>query len=412
MPLADERRPLAVAWLALGLAALVASGIFSLLLVAARTPFLAPLFPVADFFHVALVVHVDLSVLVWFAACAGLVWTVNGERRLESLGWAALAFAAVGAVLMSAAPFLGRGQPIMSNYVPVLDDPLFLAGLVVFGVGFAGVTLRALAAPARVGRALDGVDAQRFGLNAAAVSAAIALAAFAWSWLALPDRLGGQRYYELLFWGGGHVLQFTWTLLMLVAWLWLATLAGLRLPLSPRVTALLFGVALAAVFATPAIYLAWPVTSLEHRQLLTWLMRFGGGLAILPLGRRAPRRARARGTGGRAKRVRCARRCGRRLALFASGGAIGFLIQGSRRARAGALSRLDRRRDARADGARLRARAAARARPAVHEARDAAAAPLRRRPAAAHHGARCGRAATASSARWRAARRCCARRRR
>ena len=80
VPRADERRPLAVAWLALGLAALVASGIFSLLLVAARTPFLAPLFPVADFFHVALVVHVDLSVLVWFAACAGLVWTVNGAR--------------------------------------------------------------------------------------------------------------------------------------------------------------------------------------------------------------------------------------------------------------------------------------------------------------------------------------------
>jgi cytochrome c oxidase subunit 1 len=328
VPLADERRPLAIAWLALGLGALVASGIFSLLLVAARTPFLAPLFPIADFFHVALVVHVDLSVLVWFAACAGLVWTVNGERRLESLGWAALAFASVGTVLMSAAPFLGRGQPVMSNYVPVLDDPLFLAGLVVFGVGFAGVTVRALAAPARVGRALDGVDAQRFGLNAAAVSAAIALAAFAWSWFALPDRLGGQRYYELLFWGGGHVLQFTWTLLMLVAWLWLATLAGLRLPLSPRVTALLFGVALAGVFATPAIYLAWPVTSLEHRQLLTWLMRFGGGVAILPLGfallvglvRAGPASADARP-------LRAALWAS--AALFASGGAIGFLIQGS-----------------------------------------------------------------------------------
>ena len=387
VPLADERRPLAIAWLALGLAALVASGIFSLLLVAARTPFLAPLFPVADFFHVALVVHVDLSVLVWFAACAGLVWTVNGERRLESLGWAALAFAAVGTVLMSAAPFLGRGQPVMSNYVPVLDDPLFLAGLVVFGVGFAGVTLRALAAPARVGRALDGVDAQRFGLNAAAVSAAIALGAFAWSWLALPDRLGGQRYYELLFWGGGHVLQFTWTLLMLVAWLWLATLAGLRLPLSPRVTALLFGVALAAVFATPAIYLAWPVTSLEHRQLLTWLMRFGGGLAILPLGvallvglvRAGPASEDARPLRAALLGLGCALRVRGRDRVPDPG--LG-------RARAGALSRLDRRRDARADGARLRARAAARARPAVDEARDAAAAPLRRRPAAAHHRAR------------------------
>src|SRR5512145_1411739 len=156
VPADETRRAMAIGWLGLALAAIIASGIFSVLLVAARTPFLAPLFPVADFFHVALVVHVDLSVLVWFAACAGLVWTVNGAPRLGALGWAALAFASVGTVLMCAAPFRG-GQPVMSNYVPVLDEPLFLAGLMVFGVGFGLVTLRALAAPARVGRALGGV---------------------------------------------------------------------------------------------------------------------------------------------------------------------------------------------------------------------------------------------------------------
>jgi len=328
VPVADGRRPLAVAWLALGLAALVASGIFALLLVAARTPFLAPLFPVADFFHVALVVHVDLSVLVWFAACAGLLWTVSGAARLGSLGWTALAFAAVGTALMSGAPFLGRGRPIMSNYVPVLDDPLFLAGLAAFGAGFAALTLRAIAAPARVEFGLDGVDAQRFGLNAAAVSAAIALAAFVWSWLALPDGLSGQRYYELLFWGGGHVLQFTWTLLMLVAWLWLATLAGVRLPIGPRVATILFGIALAAVFAVPVIYLAWPVTSLEHRQLLTWLMRFGGGVAILPIGLALVIGvARAGRATAEARPLRAALSAS--LALFAVGGGIGFLIQGS-----------------------------------------------------------------------------------
>ena len=62
----DSRRTLAMAWLLLGLSALVASGLFSLLLVLSRTPQLQSWFPVADFFRVALVVHVDLSVLVWF----------------------------------------------------------------------------------------------------------------------------------------------------------------------------------------------------------------------------------------------------------------------------------------------------------------------------------------------------------
>jgi hypothetical protein len=328
VPTDATRRAIALGWLALALAAIVASGVFSVLLVAARTPFLAPLFPVADFFHVALVVHVDLSVLVWFVACAGLAWTLNGAARLPGLGWFALAAAAAGTVLMCAAPFVGRGAPIMANYIPVLDDPVFLAGLVVFGVGFGALTLRAMAAPGPVSFALEGADAQRFGLNAAAVSGAVALGAFVWSWLAVPAELGGKTYYELLWWGGGHVLQFTWTLLMLVAWLWLATLSGARIPLGPRVATLVFAIGLASVFATPLIYLAWDVTSNQHRQLLTWLMRFGGGLAILPVALalvialvRAPRAE------SEARPLRAALVAS--MTLFTVGGGIGFLIQGS-----------------------------------------------------------------------------------
>ena len=79
------------------------------------------------------------------------------------------------------------------------------------------------------------------------------------------------------------MLQFTWTLLLLVAWLLLADAIGARVPLSPRVAALLFGIGLAAVFATPLIFLAYDVTSVEHHRLQTWLMRFGGGLAIAPV---------------------------------------------------------------------------------------------------------------------------------
>jgi hypothetical protein len=328
VPADETRRAMAIGWLGLALAAIIASGVFSVLLVAARTPFLAPLFPVADFFHVALVVHVDLSVLVWFVACAGLAWTVNGTARFAGLGWFALALAGVGTALMCVAPFVGRGHPVIANYIPVLDDPVFLSGLVVFGAGFGALTLRAMAAPGPVSFALEGADAQRFGLNAAAVSGAVALGAFVWSWLGVPLELSGKPYYELLWWGGGHVLQFTWTLLMLVAWLWLATLCGARVPLGPRVAALVFGIGLVSVFATPLIYLAWDVTSSQHRQLLTWLMRFGGGLAILPVTvALVIGLARAQPATGEAKPLRAALLAS--MTLFAVGGVIGFMIRGS-----------------------------------------------------------------------------------
>ncbi len=327
----DERRHLATGWLLLAVAALVASGLFSLLLVAARTPGVQHWLPGVDFFHVALVVHVDLSVLVWFGSMAGLLWTVAGGAGWMGFGWTALALAVTGTVAMALAPFVQVAEPLMSNYVPVLDGSVFTGSLTVFGIGLALATWRALVAPGRVGVTLPGEGALRFGLNAAAVSAALGVAAFAWSWFALRQggtAAGGKAFYETLFWGPGHVLQFTWTLLMLVAWAWLASMAEAPLPLSPRVAVLLFGVALVAVFATPPIYLAWSVGSPEHVRLFTWLMRFGGGLAILPF----------------VLAIVIATRCGGALraeqrplrnallasvGLFCTGGLMGFMIEGS-----------------------------------------------------------------------------------
>ncbi|MCX7892787.1 MAG: cbb3-type cytochrome c oxidase subunit I [Burkholderiales bacterium] len=324
-----ERRRLAAAWLLLGVAALVGSGVFSVLLVAARAPFLAPLFPAADFFHTALVVHVDLSVLVWFVAFAGLLWTAASRDRMLDLAWVGFTLAVLGAATMAAAPFLGAGRPVMANYVPVLDEPVFMSGLGLFGLGFAATSLRALAAPARVGLDLAPEGALRFGLNAAAVAAALAIVALAWSWGGVPRALAGKAYYELLFWGPGHVVQFAWTLVMLVAWLWLASASGAPVPLSPRVATLLFAIALAAVFVTPVIYLAWDVTAVEHQKMFTWQMRFGGGLAILPMGLAVVAALARAGPApdAAARPLRAALVTS--LALFAAGGAIGFLIQGS-----------------------------------------------------------------------------------
>jgi cytochrome c oxidase subunit I len=325
---AGARRRLAAGWLWLAVCALLGSGLFSVLLVLARAPYTKDLFAAADFFRVALVVHVDLSVLVWFSAFAGVLWTLNGGERHAGLGRAALAACAAGTLALCAAPFAGRAAPVMSNYVPVLDGPVFLGGLLVFAAGGALLVARAMLAATRVGTRPDGAAALRFGLNAAAVSAAVALIAFAWSWLALPRGLDAKAHFEVLFWGGGHVLQFTWTLLMFAAWLALAEAAGARTPLSPRVAILLFAVGLVAVFATPVIYLAYAITSVEHYRLQTWLMRIGGGLAIVPFAlamiyalASAPRAAPA------ARPLRAALAWS--LVLFGAGGLIGLAIDGS-----------------------------------------------------------------------------------
>lgn len=326
---ADERASLAQSWLVLALAALAGAGLFSVLLVAARTPLLQRFFPSVDFFRTALVVHVNLSVLVWFFATGGMLWSLNSTPRALGLGWAALGLAGAGAALMGFAPFVDPAIPILSNYVPVLDGRWFLTGLGIFGAGILLLALRALATAPPVGVALDGAAALRFGSNAAAVATAMTLLAFAWSWLAVPADLPARGYYDILFWGAGHVAQFAYTLLMLVAWLALAEAAGIRVPISPRIAVLLFGVGLAAVFVTPLIYLAWEVTSVEHRRLFTWLMEWGGGLAIVPFALGILWGA-ARGGPARDPRARPARAALlASLVLFGTGGAIGFLIHAS-----------------------------------------------------------------------------------
>jgi len=324
----DARRRLATGWLTLGIAALVGSGLYSVLLVLARAPFAQRLFPQTDFFRTALVVHVDLSVLVWFIAFGGVLWTLNSTPRWLRFGWAALGVCALGALAFMAAPLAPDPRPLMSNYIPVLRQPLFLTGLTVFAAGTALLTLRAMIAIPPVGESASGAGALRFGLNAAAVATAMALVAFAGSYLLLPALADARTFYELLFWGGGHVLQFTWTLLLLVAWLWLASATGARLPLTPRVVLVFFGFGLAAVFLAPLIYYAYDVTAPEHVKLFTWLMQYGGSLAALPLSlavvlgvARAPR---ARGAARPLKAALLAS-----ILLFGIGGGIGFVIQGS-----------------------------------------------------------------------------------
>ena len=282
----------------------------------------------ADFFRVALVVHVDLSVLVWFAAMAGLLWSLNSTARATRWSWAALGLCTAGTLLMSVGAFVAPGAPVMANYIPVLEGRLFLAGLLAFAAGFALQVLRALLAAPRLGGVIDGERALRFGLNASVVSCAVALLAFGWSLAVVPTALAGKAYWEILFWGGGHALQFAWTLLMLVGWLALAQACGARVSLGPRVALLMFALALASVFVTPLAYLAYDVASVEHRNMHTWAMRFGGGVAILPVALAvAVSLLRLRGADDMQRPLRAALISS--MGLFVAGGVIGMLIGGN-----------------------------------------------------------------------------------
>jgi len=327
-----ESRLLARGWLWLALAALLGSGLFSVLLVLARTPGINALLPAGDFFRVTLVVHVDLSVLVWFVALAGVLWSLNLRpgmpAKARAVAWLALALCALGAAGMALAPFVDSGEAIMANYIPMVDSHAFQAALVLFAAGCLLLVGLTMIFTVPIGPAIDGTGALRFGLHASAVAAAVALMAFAWSLIVVPSGLDAEAYYEILYWGGGHALQFTWTLLMLVSWLALVHACGGQVPLSPRIVLLLFSLALMGVFTTPLAYLMHDVTSVEHRNIHTWAMRLGGGMAIAPMILAALLGlAHLRKLADTLRPLRAAVLTS--ILLFAAGGLIGFTIEGS-----------------------------------------------------------------------------------
>jgi len=321
-------RQLTTGWLLLALSSLVIGGLLTVLIVLSRTPGIQDIFPWVDFFDTALVVHVNVTVLVWFLSFAGVLWSYSASDRSTGIGWTAFSLCVAGTALITVAPFVGAGGPLLNNYVPVLEHPVFFVGLWLFGLGFAVLVLRGLTISLPTAVTSTGSGALRFGLYAALVAALISIAAVIHSWLGIPDTAQGEPFYELLFWGGGHTIQFTYVLLMLVAWLWLSTVSGAPPRLSPRSATLLFGLGTIPALGTLYIYLAYDVGSADHLLGFSWLMRWGGGLAALPIGFAI---VLALISAGRATEEARPERNALMFSilLFGVGGAIGFLISGS-----------------------------------------------------------------------------------
>ncbi len=298
------------------------AGLFALLLVLARIPGADGWLPGIDLFRVALVTHVDLSVLVWFLAFAGFLWTLRDGPRAP-WGKRAFALAAVGTAFVVVTPFTGSGQPVLSNYVPVLASPLFLGGLALFAVG---VALRAFKC------VQGGLEAAHrnpvsAGLFLAAVATLLAAFTVVRTGLKMPLLANPELRYEILFWPVGHVLQFAYAALAMTAWVWLAAGTGLRPFGGPRLATMLLLSGVLPLFGVPVIEIMTVAGSGEQRLHYTLLMRWGGLWPALPVGLlvvlgllAGPRAADALRP-ARAALVAS-------LLLFGLGGGLGWLISG------------------------------------------------------------------------------------
>lgn len=297
-------------WLKTGFAALAVGGLFAVLLVLARTPAITAHLSFVDFFHTALVVHVDLTVLVWFLANACLLWQLRiGDNKLSKI---AQILMAIGMALMVVSGFLPEPKPLMNNYVPVLQNNIFMLSLAFIGVG---VLLQALLVLWRL--PASSADAAMWSgaiLLLAAITAVIA------SYFMLSDAMEAENYYEMLFWGGGHILQFVHTQMLAFVWLWLAGNGEIG---DKWRWFLLLPLLAVPISALP--YLHGNITDGFYYNFFTQLMIWGNGAYLLPVALfLAISLWRWAGTSNSAVRITLAAS----LVLFAAGGLISLRIDG------------------------------------------------------------------------------------
>lgn len=266
-------------WLLLGVTALAIAGLYSIVLVTARTPGLSEIPLFQRLFSESLVVHVNLSVWVWFLSVAAMFWSMSADtqgtrRNVEKM---ALTSVILGTLFMSAAPLDPNGESLKSNYIPAISSPIFLASLFFLLFGFAAMAKLCLffsAPSAPLSKPM------RFGAKGAALIALLGFSAFLLSAYLMPSDIDGEPYYDLLFWGGGHILQFAHSLTQLLCWIVIAAALWEKQVLPDRVKMIVLSISpLAALFGLYPYVMGYDVTGMEFREFFTWHMIIFAGLA-------------------------------------------------------------------------------------------------------------------------------------
>jgi hypothetical protein len=196
------------------------------------------------------------------------------------LSRASVLLGAGGVVVMVLSAGAHGAQPVLSNYVPMIDNRGFEAGLVLFGAGVIASFLDARLVPSH-DRApstfLPLPDAAEPALRASAIALVLAALSFATSYTVAPEGLTSETLFELANWGGGHVLQLATTCAMCAVWLVLLTGVLGRSPISRRASSAIFGALLLPWLAAPLLA-ARGIQDVAAREAFTRLMQ----LAIFP----------------------------------------------------------------------------------------------------------------------------------
>jgi len=272
-PAATEPR-LARQWLAIALGVLIFAGLFALAVVVGRMPPFDRYVTDPLFFKRCLVAHVNLALVVWFYSfVSALLFLLPSRRRAGRVARHSAQVAALGVLLLLLGAASPDGRPMLSNYIPTIDNRLFQLGQLVFALGvLLGLLDR---------RLLPGEDvptaampaAARAGLRALALALLLGGMTFLITRLTGVTGLPGEVQKDFLVWGLGHVLQLVSAIAMVTVWLLLLAPVLGASPVSRPAASALFA-AMVLPWTVSPLFALQGAGSLAYRHGFTFLMRW------------------------------------------------------------------------------------------------------------------------------------------
>jgi cytochrome c oxidase subunit 1 len=172
-----------------------------------------------------LIAHVTFALTIWLLTFISTVWAYvaaqSGIALKGAASWAGMTVALVGTAIISVPIVLFQGEAVTTDYVPLLDTPLFFVGYVTFLIGIGISVATYLAGVARRDRAAGPLPLTAYGMACAAIATLIAIGALCAAALRLgigPNGAEPAQHYQAMFWGMGHSLQYVSAATMVVVW--------------------------------------------------------------------------------------------------------------------------------------------------------------------------------------------------
>lgn len=213
----NYRQNLVKNWLKLAIYSILAAGLLTIIVVFSRVPMIKDIFPLKDFFHTALIVHVNLSVVFWMLlmniTLSSLFIPIN-----KTISRVTICIAGASLILFSLSAFISTSDPILNNYIPMLDNNSYYS--------FALITFFSITFTLSLYFCWKSYSLPQRNLSTALTLCPnlLVLAAFAalilTSLLIIPN-VDEYNKFEYLFWGFGHILQFTYVSIMMSAWIYM-----------------------------------------------------------------------------------------------------------------------------------------------------------------------------------------------